>query len=69
MINSRQFQGHPLAPNSNVAPTLSITGPARVVVLWGDGTKVAEIGPAEIDAGGGLVEDRHYEKTEDSGSD
>lgn len=36
VMNSRQFQGHPLAPASNNAPSISIGGPARIIISWDD---------------------------------
>ena len=36
VINSRQFQGHPLAPNSNVSPTISLSasGAREITFRW-----------------------------------
>jgi hypothetical protein len=36
--NTRQFQDHPLAPNTQSNPTLAIAGgPTRIVISWDDG--------------------------------
>ena len=35
--NTKGFQAHPLAPNSNVAPTLAgSNGPTRIIISWED---------------------------------
>ena len=37
VAQTKQFQGHPLAPNSNVAPTLAgAAGPTRIIISWED---------------------------------
>ena len=34
---TKQFQSHPLAPNTNVAPTLAgVAGPTRIIISWED---------------------------------
>lgn len=33
---SKQFQNHPLAPNSQVSPQLAMTGPQTITIHWGD---------------------------------
>ena len=54
VINSRQFQGHPLAPNSNVAPTLSITAENNnITFVWR--TEPLPVAPAD----GKLIEGEH----------
>ena len=38
VINSRQFQDHPLAPNaSGGLPSIAVGGPGRIVISWDDG--------------------------------
>ena len=34
VMNSRQFQGHPLSPNTQNAPTLSVGGPSKIIISW-----------------------------------
>lgn len=59
VLQSRLGQGHPLSPAPPVNVQSSVTvDQRRIVVLWGNGEKIAEIGP---DDGGPSVEDRHYE--------
>jgi hypothetical protein len=46
VMNSRQFQGHPLSPNTQNAPTLSIGGPAKIIISWDDGPPAIDHDPA-----------------------
>jgi hypothetical protein len=46
LLASRLAQGHPLSP-APAASTMTVSPEVRpIVVLWGDGTKIAELGPA-----------------------
>ena len=43
---TKQFQDHPLAPNTQSAPTLAIAGgPTRIVISWDDGPTTIEHEP------------------------
>ena len=44
VANTRQFQDHPLAPNTQSASlSISPSGPARIVISWDDGPEPATI--------------------------
>jgi hypothetical protein len=38
LAQTAQFQSHPLAPNSQSSPQLTLAGPTRIVISWDDGS-------------------------------
>jgi hypothetical protein len=49
VANTRQFQAHPLAPNTTTGPSLSINpaGPTRIIISWDDGPPIIDATPNE----------------------
>ena len=69
VIGSKQFQSHPLAPNNQNNPQISIGGPTRIIISWDDGS--VDNSPTDADGQSGkLIEGEIARRgSSDSGSD
>lgn len=51
LLQSRLAQGHLLSPAPAAGIASNVVVDKRIVVLWGNGEKIAEIGPVGVDSG------------------